>query len=111
FVAEFDTLKTGADSLVYSTLLGGHGCDHAVNSICGTDANTGDGIDGDVATGISVDPVGRAYVGGLTYSRDFPITRHGGLLGLIPFQGVHNGSELNRNNGFASILAADGSRL
>ncbi len=52
FVTKLDPAKTGADSLVYSTYLGGSRDDACVD--------------------IAVDAQGRAYVGGSTQSSDFP---------------------------------------
>ena len=52
FVAKIDPLKTGNDSLVYSTFLGGSG--------------------NDLGAGIAADSFGNAYVTGRTYSTDFP---------------------------------------
>jgi hypothetical protein len=54
FVAKFDTNASGADSLVYSTYLGGSG--------------------GDKVNSIAVDPEGEVVVAGLTDSADFPTT-------------------------------------
>ena len=54
FVTKLDTTKTGSDSLVYSTFLGGTGLD--------------DGF------AIAVDAAGNAYVTGDTNSPDFPTT-------------------------------------
>jgi hypothetical protein len=54
FVAKFNTNLSGADSLVYSTYLGGSGSDKGYD--------------------IAVDPVGNAYVTGVTRSIDFPTT-------------------------------------
>ena len=54
FLARFDLSIEGAGSLTYSTYLGG--------------AST------DVATGVAVDAQGRMYVGGYTFSNDFPVT-------------------------------------
>src|SRR5207247_10393525 len=54
FVTKLDTTKTGSDSLVYSTFLGGTGLD--------------DGF------AIAVDAAGNAYVTGDTNSPDFPPT-------------------------------------
>jgi hypothetical protein len=54
FVAKFNTNLSGAASLGYSTLLGGSG--------------------GDCGNAIVVDPDGDAYVGGFTFSSDFPVT-------------------------------------
>ncbi|WP_309668131.1 SBBP repeat-containing protein, partial [Tabrizicola sp.] len=52
FVTKIDPAKTGAESLVYSTYIGGS--------------------NGDEARDIAVDSSGRAYVGGNTQSSDFP---------------------------------------
>jgi hypothetical protein len=52
FVTKLDTTKSGNDSLVYSTYLGGS--------------------DYDSGTGIAVDGSGNAYVTGYTYSTNFP---------------------------------------
>ena len=57
FVAKMDLTKSGAQSLVYSTYLGGT-----------------DGPDGEVANGLAVDPSGDAFVTGNTSSSDFPTT-------------------------------------
>ena len=57
FVAKFDLTQTGADTLVYSTYLGGNGTD-----------NGGFAID--------VDSSGNAYIAGLAFSPDFP-TKNG----------------------------------
>jgi beta-propeller repeat-containing protein/centrosomal CEP192-like protein len=54
FVARFDTTKSGAQSLVYSTILGGS-----------TD---------EFGNGIAVDSLGDAFVTGETASKDFPVT-------------------------------------
>ena len=56
FVARFDTTKSGAASLIYSTYLGGSG------SI------------GDQAFAIAVDSQKQAYIAGHTSSNDFPVT-------------------------------------
>ncbi|HEX4546112.1 MAG TPA: SBBP repeat-containing protein [Candidatus Acidoferrum sp.] len=56
FVARFDTTKSGALSLIYSTYLGGSG------SL------------GDIGLGIVVDSQKQAYVSGHTTSHDFPTT-------------------------------------
>jgi len=53
FVTKIDTMKSGNDSLVYSTYLGGSG--------------------NDSGRGIAVDGSGNAYVAGQTNSADFPI--------------------------------------
>lgn len=56
FVARFDTTKSGAASLIYSTYLGGSG------SL------------GDAGLGIVVDSLKQAYVSGHTSSSNFPVT-------------------------------------
>ncbi|HEX5423452.1 MAG TPA: SBBP repeat-containing protein, partial [Candidatus Acidoferrales bacterium] len=57
FVALFDPTKTGSQSLVYSTLLGGT-----------------NGSEGEVINGLAVDANGNAVVAGSTSSSDFPTT-------------------------------------
>jgi hypothetical protein len=54
-------MSTRASQLVYSTYLGGTG-------------TTGSSLDRDAANAVALDSSGRAYIGGLTYSTDFPIT-------------------------------------
>ncbi|MBM3460420.1 MAG: hypothetical protein FJX77_18010, partial [Armatimonadetes bacterium] len=63
FVAKFDGSRTGADSLVYCTFLGGGNADSG--------------------HGVGVDSAGHAYVAGTTHSNDFPV--------MLPAQGVHGG--------------------
>jgi hypothetical protein len=96
FVARFDPSKSGAASLVYSTYLGGSGCS---TSPCTP------GSDGDQGTGIAVDSSGDAYVGGLTYSHDFPNPNCG------TFGTGNNGSPADNNNGFVAELNPTGSGL
>ncbi|MFS8084903.1 MAG: SBBP repeat-containing protein, partial [Acidobacteriota bacterium] len=57
FVAKLDTTKSGAASLVYSTLLGGHGGRSFA----------------DQAFGIAIDAAGNAYVVGIARTSDFPV--------------------------------------
>jgi Beta-propeller repeat/Cep192 domain 4/HYDIN/CFA65/VesB-like, Ig-like domain len=57
FVAKFDPTQSGAASLVYSTYLGGD--------------------DQDSANGIAVDSAGNAYITGVTYSFNFPLSLSG----------------------------------
>lgn len=57
FVTKIDTEKTGGDSLVYSTYLGGGSFE--------------------VWTDVDVDPTGAVYVSGYTGSDDFPTTANG----------------------------------
>ncbi|HKD66283.1 MAG TPA: SBBP repeat-containing protein [Candidatus Binataceae bacterium] len=96
FVAKFDTTKSGASSLVYSTYLGGKGCS---TSPCTP------GHDGDQGTGIAVDTSGDAYVGGLSYSDNFPNT------GCGSFGTGNNHSPADNNNGFVAELNPTGSGL
>jgi hypothetical protein len=56
-IAKFDVAQSGAQSLVYSTFLGG------MNS-----------TEGDGASGVAVDANGNAFVAGFTSSTDFPVT-------------------------------------
>ena len=95
FVAKFDTTKSGAASLVYSTYLGGSGCNSAA---CAP------GADGDQANGIAADLTGDAYVAGLTYSPNFPNSC--GAFGIKNNQGA-----ANINNGFVAELNPTGSKL
>jgi Beta-propeller repeat len=96
FVAKFDTTKSGAASLIYSTYLGGSGCS---SPACKP------GTDGDQATGVAVDTSGDAYVGGLTYSKNFPNPNCGA------FGTGNNQSAANNNNGFVAELNPTGSGL
>ncbi len=54
FVAEFDPLKTGADALIFSTYITGGRNDYA--------------------RAIAVDPQGKVYIAGVTYSPTIPVT-------------------------------------
>ena len=99
FVARFDTTKSGAASLLYSTYLGGSGCNSAVDPICKA------GADGDQANGVAVDTSGDAYVAGLTYSTDFPNP------GCGAFGHGNNQGAANINNGFVTELNPTGSGL
>jgi hypothetical protein len=96
FVAKFDTTMSGAASLVYSTYLGGSGCNSA---LCAP------GRDGDQANGVAVDTSGDAYVAGLTYSPNFPNPTCGA------FGHANNQGAANINNGFVSELNPTGSGL
>jgi hypothetical protein len=57
FVAKFDTTKSNANSLIYSTLFGGSS-----------------GISNDAAAVVAVDFNGNAYLAGWTFGTDFPFT-------------------------------------
>jgi hypothetical protein len=57
FVAKFDTTMSNANSLIYSTLVGGS-----------------NGISNDAASVVAVDANGNAYLTGWTFGTDFPIT-------------------------------------
>ncbi len=65
FVAKIDPTKTGAASLIYSTLIGGG---EGSGSASGGNAN--EASDEDMGTGIGVDASGAAYVTGITYNSD-----------------------------------------
>ncbi len=82
FVAKFNTNLSGASSLGYSTLLGGSG--------------------GDCGSAIVVDPDGDAYVGGFTFSSDFPVTANA-LQSTL-----QSGSA---SSGFVATLNPDGTSL
>ncbi len=58
FVAVIQTTQSGAQSLLYSTYLGG----------------SSPIVVGDLGSGIAIDPSGKIYVGGDTTSSDFPVT-------------------------------------
>ncbi len=78
FVVEIDPTQSGTASLIYGTYLGGSGQD--------------------LGRSIAVDAAGNIYVGGVTYSVDFPIT------GGAAYQNTYGGggdcflAELNPNN-------------
>jgi hypothetical protein len=77
FVAKIDTTKSGANSLIYSTFLGG-----GPEFILLNNANIAIGSGADQGNAIAVDASGNAYVTGNTGSFDFPI------IGAIPRPGV-----------------------
>ncbi len=81
FVSKLDSEGTG---LVYSTYLGGSG--------------------GDLASAIAIDSSGDAYVAGLTFSSDFPITSGA-------FQQQNKGVGNKTYNGFVAELNPQGSAL
>lgn len=83
FVAKLNPSASGAQSLIYSTYLGGPGLD--------------------AAQGIAVDNSGNAYVTGYTYSHDFPVTQ-GAFETTTPSSG-------NTPVAFVSKLNAGGSNL
>jgi len=89
FAAKLNPAGTG---LVYSTYLGGSG----------TAANAP--FAGDTGTSIAVNNGGEAYVAGLTYSKDFPVT-DGAL------QAVNNSAATGGTNGFVARLNAAGTGL
>jgi MYXO-CTERM domain-containing protein len=80
FVTE---LAPDGASLVYSTRLGGGS---------------------DTGSAIAIDPTGRAYVTGTTYSKDFPVTT-----GLYPFSGTS--SSVTVSNAFIASIATGGATL
>jgi hypothetical protein len=62
FLAELDS---AGSSLLYSTFLGGTG----LPGIGFEDSTLGD-----ESLGVAIDPLGNVYIGGLTFSHDFPVT-------------------------------------
>jgi RHS repeat-associated protein len=54
YLSVIDTSQSGSDSLAYSTFLGGNNFD--------------------IGLGVTVDPAGSAYIGGITESSSFPVT-------------------------------------
>lgn len=78
FVAKIDTTKSGAASLIYSTLLGGFG--------------------GERIEGIAVDAEGNAYVTGVTYSYDFPLVNASQAFYSGVFQSINGGDSWNLMN-------------
>ena len=97
FVAKFDPTMSGANSLIYSTYLGGKG-DTTIG-----DAGAGNG---DFATGIAVDASNNVYLSGYTFSTDFP----GGT--SCGTWGNKNNQVLTRfDNGFISVLNSTGTAV
>jgi hypothetical protein len=87
FVTKLNTAASGADSLVYSTYLGGSGSDNHYG--------------GEPSAAIAVDTSGNAYVTGTTDSAaDFPISN--------AFQKTHGGGSFDV---FITVLNASGSGL
>jgi hypothetical protein len=106
FIAEFDTNKANAQSLVYATYVGAEGDTTA--------GDVGHG-NGDLGFGIAADSDGDAYVVGQTYSGnshstgpDFPGVSSCGAWGGT---GKNNGKNAFTNVGFVSELAAGGDSL
>lgn len=64
FLTKIDTTKNGAQSLIYSTYLGGNGAD-AVSSTQGF---------GDIGFGLALDSSKNVYIAGTTTSTNFPTT-------------------------------------
>lgn len=91
FVAKLNPTGT---ALVYATYLGGSGN----TSVAGTLNH------GDYPTGISVDSNGEAYVAGIAYSVDFPVTSGA-------FQKTNQGGTNGVSNGFVTKINAAGSAL
>lgn len=96
FIAKFDTTKSGAASLIYSTYIGGSGDTD--------DADSGHG-NGDLPFGIAVDASGEAFVVGQTYSADFPETSTCGSFGQA------KDGAANVSNGFVAKLNGAGSAI
>jgi sugar lactone lactonase YvrE len=91
FVAKLNSTGT---ALAYATYLGGSGN----VSVAGT-ANHGD-----YPTGITVDSSGNAYVSGIAYSVDFPVTSGA-------YQKTNQGGANGVSNGFITRINAAGSEL
>ncbi|MFC5865373.1 chitobiase/beta-hexosaminidase C-terminal domain-containing protein [Acidicapsa dinghuensis] len=91
FVAKLNPTGT---ALVYATYLGGSGN----TSVAGTLNH------GDYPTGIRVDGSGEAYVAGIAYSVDFPVTS-------TAFQKTNEGGANGVSNGFVTKINAAGSGL
>ena len=89
FVAKFDTSRSGAASLLFSTYLGGSGDD---NSLI---------FNGAPNSGLAVDAVGNAYLCGQTSSTDFPVTSSG-------YQLTYGGG---KSDAYVSELDSTGSTL
>ena len=70
FVAQFDPTKSGAPSLIYATLLGGHGATGTINITFPIIKSITLTV-GDLGTGIVVDPNFDIWVTGVTASTDF----------------------------------------
>jgi hypothetical protein len=90
FVTKLNPSGTG---LVYSTYLGGSCSSKAIGQLLG-----------DIGMHIAVDSSGDAYVAGIAYSTDFPVTEGA-------FQTVNNAAALGQSNAFVSKLNAAGSAL
>ena len=94
FIAKFDTTKSGAASLIYSTYIGGSGDAASVNS-----------GDGDLPFGIAVDASNEPFIVGQTYSTNFPNASTCGAFGKTKDGGAAV------NNGFIAKLNAAGSAI
>jgi len=81
-------LNAAGSALVYSTYLGGTGGDNG----------------GDIAAGIAVDGQDNAYITGITYSADFPVTSGA-------FQTTNRAFNNLDSNAFVTKLASTGSTL
>src|SRR6266403_1978684 len=77
FLTRIDTTQSGANSLIYSTYLGGNG------------VHTGGLFPGDLALGVAVDSSNVAYVAGTTASTDFPTTTTASQTAL-PVGNIHD---------------------
>ena len=84
-------LNPAGSDLVYSTYLGGSGVL---------------GIGGDSANAIALDREGNAYVAGVTFSRDFPVTK-----GAFQTRNRGINSQLSGGNAFVTKLNATGTAL
>ncbi len=100
FVAKFDITQTGAAQMVYGTYLGGS--TNLPNSLQNAPA---------YGAFLAVDNSGKAYIGGRTYSQDFPVTANALIpsITLSPFTSCLPTTP--QAAGYISILSADGSTL
>jgi hypothetical protein len=99
FVAK---LNPAGSALIYSTYLGGSGL-HG----CGS-GNTGSSA-GDSGLALAVDGSGNAYIGGVTFSNDFPVTQ--GAFQAANRCSLVNGLAVGGPTGFVAKLNPSGSAL
>jgi hypothetical protein len=93
FVSKMNATGT---ALIYSTYLGG--------SASGPTFLTNTNSDGDSGLAIAVDTAGNAYVGGLAFSTDFPVTEGA-------FQATNSAGPIAESNAFVTKLNPKGSAL
>jgi Beta-propeller repeat len=92
-------LNPTGSALVYSTYLGGSGCTCPFNS----------SYAGDASLGMAVDSAGNAYVAGIAFSSDFPVTQ-GAFQTSNRFTYSYDGSN-GGPNGFVTKLNPSGTAL